>query len=105
MIRVPKFAQRLNVECDRNLSKSPAGRRFDFNAIALKVLRNARSSATLVDEAYLRVTVREIRFLLFLNSSIERTCFCTDSGPDKRSSRWGLILRSDWLIINHVANS
>lgn len=25
--------------------------------------------------------------------------------PDKRSSRWGLILRFDWPIINHVANS
>lgn len=31
--------------------------------------------------------------------------FAPTSGPDKRSSRWGLILRFDWPIINHVANS
>lgn len=61
VMRVPKFAQSLKGRCDRNLSKSPTGIRSDFNAIALKVLGNARFSAISVAEAYLRVTVREIR--------------------------------------------
>lgn len=99
-----KVCAKSNVECDRNLSKSPAGRRFDFNAIAIKVLGNDRSSAILVDEAYLRATVRKIR-LNFLVPRSSGHVFALTSGPDKRSSRWGLILRFDWLIINHVANS
>lgn len=98
------MCKELNVECDRNLLKLWVGRWFDFNVIVLKVFGNVRFSVILVDEVYLRVIVREIRFLFF-NFLIEWICFCIDLGFDKWFLWWGLILCFDWFIINYVVNS
>lgn len=98
-------AQSQRYECETNLPESPSRTSSDFQAIAIKVFGNDCFTARSSPEAYLRVKMEEIT-VNFFNSSLERTCFCTDfRPPDKRSSRWGLILRFDWPIINHVANS